>query len=409
MTTPDFKQVPPLRFCLALSPVRQARKISDQCLMLSGNNTCRLQITNDQEDPEWDAFVVGSVDPHPEQTSLWGDVQRLCGWRPLRLIARRGSTIVGGVQLLERPLRQIGKVGYINRGPLLAADDPILANQLLNGLMRVGRQRRMIYLAVVLPYSGQFIEAALIHHGFALRPDTLPPTTPMMSTMVLDLKQDLDEILMGLRPSTRQNVRKAQKRGLSFREGTAEDLDTFNDLLLELCKRRRVETNVPQGPFLKELWKVMASKGYLKIFLTEHGSEPIGALLLFTMGGWARLWRIGWSGRYAAAYPNELIHWETIRWARQNGYRYFDFVGFDTKYAKAIVEGRSLPADEACKISFFKQGFGGRVLTLQPHYCYFFNPVVRWIFASGGGDMLNHRLFKRMVNAFVPGKLSHSQ
>ncbi len=126
--------------------------------------------------------------PHLEQTSLWREVQRLCGWTSLRLIARRGSTIVNGLQLHERPRREFGNVGYINRGPLFSSDDPLLVTQLLNALKQLGRQRRMIYLAVVLPYSGQFIEPALVNAGFAIRPEMLPPRTSMMSTMVTKAK-----------------------------------------------------------------------------------------------------------------------------------------------------------------------------------------------------------------------------
>jgi peptidoglycan pentaglycine glycine transferase (the first glycine) len=353
----------------------------------------------EKEDPEWDAFVVSCPDPHQEQTSLWGDLQRLSGWTPFRLIVREGSKIVGGVQILERPIKHFGIIGYINRGPLLAMDKPGLKDRLIDTIKKLGKARKMIYLAVVLPYDARGFEPGLLREGFTVQPAMLPPSTPMMSTIVLDLTPDINRILMGMRASSRQNIRKAQKGGLTFREGFESDVAIFKQLLIVLCQRRGVRPNVPQGDFLDLLWKAFAPKGHLRLFLTEHAGEPVSALMLFTMGDWARVWRTGWSGCHENAYPNELIYWESIKWAKNSGYRFFDFVGFDTKYAKALTGGHPIPQAEICKMSFFKQGFGGKVMPLHPHYCLFLNPLLRFGFKTSGSYLLNSRILRRLVNA----------
>jgi lipid II:glycine glycyltransferase (peptidoglycan interpeptide bridge formation enzyme) len=117
-------------------------------------------------------------------------------------------------------------------------------------------------------------------------------------------------------------------------------------------------------------------------------------MVLFATGQWVRSWRFGWAGNYPKCNPTELIYWEAIKWARAGGDRYFDFSGFDTKYARALAEQRTLDAAEICKISFFKQGFGGRILPLFPGYCYFPNPLLRLIFKCGGARLLESGLFR---------------
>lgn len=331
----------------------------------------QCSLSTAEEDPEWDDFVVNHTDPHHEQLSLWGKVQRGNGWSPLRLIFRQQGRIVGGAQILERPVGRFWKVGYLNRGPLLATDDRELIAELLEAIKRLAQKRRYLYLAVVLSYSGEAIYSVFRNHGFCVRPERLPPKTAMASTIVLDLSPDLDTILMGMRASTRQNVRKGLRRGLAVRQGGADDVAIFQRHLLALCRRRGVRCNVPEGDFLALMWEAFSRRQWLRLFLTEKGSEPVGAMLLLTLGSWARVWRVGWSGTHENCFPNELIHWETIAWARQNGYRYYDFVGFDTKFAKALESGTHLAEGEICKISKFKQGFGGQVMTLSSHLCYF--------------------------------------
>jgi lipid II:glycine glycyltransferase (peptidoglycan interpeptide bridge formation enzyme) len=358
------------------------------------SNQYRIEVSCQKEDPEWDAFVINCPDPHHEQTSLWGDLQRFGGWTPLRLICRKDSEIAGGVQILEQPFKRFGTIGYINRGPLLAVDEPLIRQTLIDAIKNIGKTRRMIYLAIILPYKGQSFESDLLTAGFCICPERLPPTTSMKSTIVLNLTPDINEILMKMRKKTRQHIRNAEKGGLTFRVGSESDVNTFKQLLFVLCQKRGVKPNIPPGDFLPELWKAYAPKGYLRLFLTEFAGEAVGALMLFTMGDWIRAWRMGWSGRYDEVYPNDFIFWESIKWAKKNGYRFFDFVGFDTKYAKALIDNKPIPQDEICKMSFFKQGFGGEVLPLHPHYCLFFNPLLRFMCKAGGTYLLNSPILK---------------
>lgn len=332
---------------------------------------------------------------HHEQTSRWGAVQRFAGWRAGRLICHLNGKIVGGAQVLEKPIGPFGwTVGYLNRGPLLNPDSPELRAELMRALQRHARQRRMIYMAVVLPYDGAQLEAELLAAGFCVSPDALPPSTAMKATSVLDLVPPEAELLASMRAKTRQHIRKSLKSGLVLRRGATEDVGTFRQLLEALCRRRGVSSNVPRGKFLSELWAQFSANGNMELFLVEKDKEVVAAMLLFASGQWVRAWRFGWAGNFADCYPTELIYWEAIKWARAGGYRFFDLAGFDTEYARAIVAQRPLTEEKICKISFFKQGFGGSILPLHPGYCYFPNPLLRVVFKCGGARLLDPGLFR---------------
>ena len=332
---------------------------------------------------------------HHEQLSPWGGAQSVAGWHAIRLIVRLKGEIVGGAQVLEKPVGSIGwTVGYLNRGPLIKTQDSALRAEVLNALRRHARARRMVYLAVVVPYDGESFQPDFLAAGFSESPEALPPSTAMKSTSVLDLAPAEEDLLAAMRAKTRQHIRKALKSGLTCRRGDRGDVGTFERLLEALCVRRGVRSNVPAGGFVTELWQKFSGDGRLQLFCLEKEGTVIAAMLVFATGQWVRAWRFGWSGSHADCYPTELIYWEVIKWARAGGYRFFDFSGFDTRYARALVERRTLAVGEICKISFFKQGFGGRILPLQPSYCYFPNPFLRFAFNRGVARLLDWGLVR---------------
>ena len=327
-------------------------------------------------DPDWDTFVTNSLDPHHEQTSLWGNLQRRRGWEAVRIIARKNGSILGGTQLLYRPFGRVFRLGYINRGPILDHDNPIVRDALLNAILACARKLRLVYLALILPYSGRHLIEPLKRLGFFEGPDFLPPRTAMFSTIVLDLSPSLEDILRGMKDTQRKHIRQAERRGLNIRNGNRSDLRSFAGLLISLCERRGERPNIPTDDFLESLWDAFAPQGQVRLFIAEQEQEAVTALLVFHMDRWARSWRIGWSGKYSEKRPNELAYWEAIKWAKAAGCRYFDFVGFDTKMANAMAGGNQTPPSVTCGASSFKLGFGGTVLPLYPRYCLFLNPLL---------------------------------
>ena len=61
-----------------------------------------------------------------------------------------------------------------------------------------------------------------------------------------------------------------------------------------------------------------------------------------------------------------------------------------------LVSFGLMGAGELWGVYRFKQGFGGQVFPLHPHYCYFSNPVVRTVFNLGGARLLQSGIFRRL-------------
>src|SRR6516165_3641622 len=71
----------------------------------------------------WDAFVSKYPCAHYEQTSGWGKVKQLYGWKPTWVWVARGTQILGGTMILTRRVGRFVTIGYVSRGPMWAAKD----------------------------------------------------------------------------------------------------------------------------------------------------------------------------------------------------------------------------------------------------------------------------------------------
>ncbi len=63
-----------------------------------------LQISEALDDPDWDHFVWETSDGHYTQTSQWGQVKAIQGWRVFRLIFKSHREIIAGTQVFIRPV-----------------------------------------------------------------------------------------------------------------------------------------------------------------------------------------------------------------------------------------------------------------------------------------------------------------
>lgn len=346
-------------------------------------------------DPEWDEYVLSHADPQLEQTALWAEIRLAYGWKPVRLLARLDGKLVGGAQILEHKIARFFTVGYLPRGPLLSADvEPAL---FVSELQRLVRHRRLTYLATSLAYFAHALTPLLLQQGFQPRPERLPPAVWVKATAVIALDRDDEALMAAISATKRKQIRRAQKAGIIVRPGTRADLPVFQELLVALCQRRGVASNIPLGAGLEALWDRLAPRGLLKLFVAELNGEALSAMLLVVVGGWVRTWRIGWSGNHEKECPSHLLYWESIRWARQHGCSHFDLLGVDVRDAQELLAGRDRSAPYHCQITYAKMGFGGELLVLPGEYCYFPNRVLAYLFRYVGRAVLESKVITGLL------------
>ena len=335
-----------------------------------------IRVSSDSEDQEWDGFLARSARGHHVQTSLWAEVKAPLGWSAVRVVVKRGPDVVAGAQMLIRPLRLVGGIAYVPRGPVCETDDPDLVKLVMHHVHSIARLRRVQYLVVQPPCSHAPLVPHLEATGFRSSAIEVAPT----ATIILDLSAELNAILAGMQRRCRNYVRSAERKGLTFRCGTEADLLTFYRLHVATSKRQNF------SPFsidyFRQLWKVLAHRGQLELFLVEHGGEALSAQLVVAFGDTVLAKSIGWSGRGRDLHPNESLLWGIIQWCKSHGFRYYDLEGIEPQAATAVLRSEPLPEFLQHSPTGFKLRFGGRITLFPPAYEYVYNPFLRFAFRA---------------------------
>lgn len=356
--------------------------------------THSVQVSEDTDDPVWDAFVARIAGGCHLQTALWGQVKATQGWKALRVLVTCDGRLVGGVQVLMRPISLIGTVAYVTKGPLCAMRDPALVALILDELNRVCRMHRARYLIVQPANDCDWIAGHLTQRGFRATSVEVAPT----ATILLDLSNSLDELLGQMHGPRRRGIQRGIRERLTVREGTEADHETFYKLHLVTSRRHRFDP-FPSAYFAR-MWEILRPRGHIAMILSEHHGEAVAGLLVVAFGDTATFKAFGWSGVHSNLRPSEAAFWGAICWAKERGFRYFDFEGVDPETARTILEKRRIPKPLQASPTFFKFAYGGRVTLCPVAYDHVFNPLLRWgfrlispVFRQGSALYYGSRLY----------------
>jgi len=337
-----------------------------------------MQVSSELEDPEWDAFVATVPGGHHVQTSMWAQLKASIGWRTFRITVCQQGRIIGGAQLLIRPAPLIGSLGYVTKGPLLGLEDVNLEELIMNQIHQVCRANNIRYLITQPPNNRQDMSARMLNWGFK---ETLLPITPTpYTTVLIDLRKDLKDILSKMRSATRRNIRLAERRGIVVREGTEQELSVFYRALMATANRQNFK-EYPEE-YWNRFYKIFSAYGNAKILFATYKEEIVSTLLLVNFGDTVIYKKGGWTGNYKDLHPNELLHWEAIQWAKSQGYQYYDFEGILPEVALAIQQEGTLPKRYEATLTWFKLGFGGDITFYPGAFDIFYNPVLSWFYST---------------------------
>lgn len=319
--------------------------------------------------PEWDRFVEATSGGTYQQTSMWAQVKSMAGWRPVRIGLSRDGVIVAGCQILVRRVARLGAIGYVPYGPLVANGDGAALFAVLDAVLELVRRERLLYLKLQPPPDSADMTSALRERRFVPSRVDLAPRV----TVRVDLRQPPDTILAAMRTTSRKHIRQAQRRGVVARGGSEDEFPVAYGLL-EATSRRQGFTPYPRA-YYEQIWR--SFPGRVHLLLAEHRGDILAGILLLAFGDTVCYKMGGWSGTHRDVRPNELLHWEGMRWARDRGYRYYDLEGIKPTDGEAILSGREIANRDLHGITHFKLGLGGDVTGFPGCYDYASQPLLR--------------------------------
>jgi peptidoglycan pentaglycine glycine transferase (the first glycine) len=327
---------------------------------------------------QWNAFVAQWPDFALMQSYEWGQFKEAMGWKVVRLAVERDGRLVAGAQMLIKPLLLgLASIAYVPRGPLLNWENEAAVQSLLSAVHGSARRHRAISLKIepATSYSPE-MQRRLQSYGFRRSNFNNQP----QCSMLIDLTPDIDALLANMHKTTRYNVRYSARQGVIVREATVADLDTFYRMLEFTAKRAGFP--IRSREYYRQEWNALALPGYVKLFLALYEGEVLATRMPAAFGGKAATLHSGSFDTHRKLKPNELLMWESLKWAKTQGCATYDVWGIPDEIGAHLHLGQPLPEEQKgglWGVYHFKRGFGGDVVYYVGAYDFVYSPSLYWL------------------------------
>jgi lipid II:glycine glycyltransferase (peptidoglycan interpeptide bridge formation enzyme) len=255
-------------------------------------------------------------------------------------------------------------MAYCPKGPVLDWRDDDLRLAVLDSLVDAARDEGALVLKIdpEVAYETGAAEAVaeqLLTTGWQRAPNP----AQFRNTLILNLLQDEEALLLGMKQKWRYNVRLATKKGVVVRRGTAEDLEMLFRMYAETAQRDGFV--IRTRDYYMDAWGSFTQRGLAQPLIAEVGGVPVAGQVIYRFG------KTGWylygmsTNQHREKMPNHLLHWEAIRWAKEQGCELYDFVGAPDELKES---------DSMWGVYRFKKGFGGNFVRTIGEWDYALRP-----------------------------------
>ncbi len=258
----------------------------------------------------WENYVEASPGASLAHSYCWRDIiAETYGHKAFYLAARRGGEVRGALPLIWVKSFLFGNalcsMPYQDYGGICAEDE----------------DSRQALLKRALELAGECRASRLeLRHLEAVDAETASLRCDK-ATLILDISEGAESLWKGLSGKVRNQVRKAQKSGLTVLMGGAELLPEFYPVFA--VNMKDLGSPVHHASFFAGIFSRFGEKARL-MAVRDNGKTIGGLVCLFhkntILVPWASSLR-----EYFSKCPNNLLYWEAIQEACNRGCKRFDF------------------------------------------------------------------------------------
>jgi len=303
-----------------------------------------------QEKTIWESCLLALPSPPFLQSWAAGEQSVALGDSILRLGIYENELLVG-VALVIQTRAKRGDYLYVPYGPILQSWSKEYLQALTTYLVKWGREHKFDFIRF-----SPFISHTQEHQQlFQLAGYKTSPIHALAEVIwTLNLEKDEDQLLLAMRKTTRNLIRRAKKDGVQVHQSTSnEDLNNFITLL-EVTRKRHDFIRYSDR-MLKAQVDAFTADDQTLIFSGYHQNELLASSIIMYYGDMAS-YHHGGSIRSKVPVAYRL-QWEAILEAKRRGCKTYNFWGILEK------EDKSHPFNG---ITLFKKGFGGEIRYLMP-------------------------------------------
>lgn len=316
----------------------------------------------------WDEFLKTQLWSPFLQSWTMGEVYRDIGQEPIRLEVRNGENIVGICQAILVPARR-GKHLMVQYGPVIIESCKHEAiSTLIQELKKIAKDRGCSFIRIS-PFWPK--------EDAPVTPGTVSAPLHLLAEHIwfLNLQgKTEDDILKGMRPTTRNLIRRAEKEGVTVHK--SPDIDPFLHLHKQTHQRHKFT------PYTDAFFRAQSQRfapAHCTLYVATYQNEPVAASVHMHFGGETSYHHGASSLTYPKIPASTLLQWRAIQDAMKRGDRIYNFWG---------IAPPNIKKHPFTGVTTFKTGFGGELLELTPcmdiplskrYYCTrIFEALRRW-------------------------------
>jgi O-antigen/teichoic acid export membrane protein/lipid II:glycine glycyltransferase (peptidoglycan interpeptide bridge formation enzyme)/uncharacterized membrane protein (UPF0127 family) len=333
--------------------------VGDKITLENARRKLTIASASDEKRHAWNKFVAEN---HPSVGAFlesweWGIFQKRLGWRTEHYIISENDRMVAVFAITQYNVLFGFSQGYSPRGPVIAkeyVDEEMAHLEILQAIKKWAHEYPSPMIFLRLEPSIGTLSSDVEFYGFRTPSYYVQPR----HNTAVPLAPPEQEILARFHPSTRSNINRAVRRGVTVqmkRKMTDADCDEFFSMIKSTVARNGGKNVYPDEQYLRTFLKTMPIVGEgepsepatfsLGIFWGLQNGEPAAAHIVVFFGGTATY-------LFGASHADKLnskietfLHWTAMQEAKKRGMRYYDLGGIDERIWPSLTA--------------FKRQFGG--------------------------------------------------
>lgn len=333
-----------------------------------------IELVNEKNLAEYEAFVQSHPKGHFCQSALWAKQKPAWHWRAILSRDANGS-IRGSIAFLIRKMPIVRRnMMYACRGPVCDLDDSATFQELMAASKQLAKEEKAYVIKIDpdVPSSNTAFDRLLTDSGFQMRStgknfEAIQPR--YVFRLYLNGRSE-EEVMASFHQKWRYNIRLAVRKGVEVRLCDKEMVPEFTRIMVETGVRDNFATR-PAEYFAAMLDNLGE---HCRLYMAFHEGKPIAGTLAILYGD--KVWYLygASSNEERNLMPNYLLQWSMIRWAIENHCRVYDFRG---------VSGDISEDNPHYGLYRFKKGFGGEFTEFVGEYDYVINRAAYFIAEKG--------------------------
>jgi len=299
----------------------------------------------------WENFLSECKEKTFLNSWNWGEFQKKEGNKVWRLGVYDNDQIIA-VTLVIKIKAKRGVFLFLPHGPVVRYHKYQPLEMFLDELKKIAKEEKASFIRIATTWERNQENIEIFENlDFIEAPIHMHPEV----TWEMDIRPSEEELLMGMRKTTRYLIRQGLKnQDLTIIQSKKnEDVEVFNRLYQATVDRHHF---VPFSlGYLKNEFESFALDDRILIFLARYKDEVIAsAIMIF----WQKtgFYHQGASNlKYPKIPASYLLQWEAIKEAKKRGCEFYNFWGI----AGENEESKSFRKHPWAGLTLFKKGFGG--------------------------------------------------